>query len=198
MVPVSTPRPRLETVFLDRDGVINRKMPEGFYVTAWEQFQVLDGVVAAIARLNQAGMRVIVVSNQRGVALGKLTMARLDALHRGFQRLLASRGAHIDAFLYCPHQKNACECRKPLPGLFHQAQQLFPAIEAASSAMIGDSLSDIEFGHNLGMRTVYLEATPGLERAEASQARNLAHLCCHSLAQAVELLLAGESFHGQR
>jgi len=140
----------LRTVFLDRDGVLNEKMPEGCYVTRWEEFQILAGVPEAIARLNRAGLRVIVVSNQRGVALGLYALADVEAIHATFLRELQSRGAQVDAFYFCPHDKRSCTCRKPLPGMFEQAVAQFPQIEAASSVMIGDSLSDMEFGRRLG------------------------------------------------
>jgi len=116
----------VRTVFLDRDGVLNRKMPEGEYVTGWEQFEILPGVVDAIGRLNRAGVRAIVISNQRGVALGKMTEADVNNVHARLADLLAAEGAHLDAFFYCPHDKNACTCRKPLPGLFEH-----PVMEGA-------------------------------------------------------------------
>ena len=142
-------RTALRTVFLDRDGVLNRKMPEGQYVTGWGHFELLDGVPEAIARLNQAGLRVLVVTNQRGVALGLYSAADVDAIHAQLQQTLAQYGAHIDGFYFCPHDKRECNCRKPLPGLFEQAQAQFPEIEPESSLIVGDSLSDIEFGRNL-------------------------------------------------
>jgi D-glycero-D-manno-heptose 1,7-bisphosphate phosphatase len=179
----------LRTVFLDRDGVLNRKLPEGCYVTRWEQFELLGGVAEAIARLNRAGLLVVVVSNQRGVARGRCTLADIDAIHAALQDLLASSGAHIDGFFVCPHEKGQCDCRKPLPGLFHQARARFPQIEAATSAMIGDSLSDIEFGRNLGMRTICVcgrteHPSPGVE-----EAAELADLSVASLTEAVDALL---------
>jgi D-glycero-D-manno-heptose 1,7-bisphosphate phosphatase len=179
----------LRTVFLDRDGVLNEKMPEGCYVTRWEEFQMLAGVPAAIARLNSAGLRVIVVSNQRGVARGLYTLADVEAIHAAFQRELQSRGAQVDAFYFCPHDKRSCICRKPLPGMFEQAMAQFPQIEATSSVMIGDSLSDMEFGRRLGMKTIFIEVSPERQRPGAETARTLADLCCHSLSDAVEALL---------
>ena len=151
----------LRTVFLDRDGVLNRKLPEGRYVTAYSEFQPLPGVPQAIARLNRAGLRVVVVSNQRGIALGLYSSDDVRQIHSALQSWLQSHGAHIDAFYFCPHDAHQCNCRKPLPGLFDQARADFPEIAAASSLMIGDSLSDIEFGHRLGMTTVFLEGDPG-------------------------------------
>ena len=144
----------LATVFLDRDGVLNEKMPEGRYVTSWDEFHILPGVPEAIARLNQAGLRAIVVSNQRGIALGLYTAADLEAIHAAFQRILSNHGAHIDAFFICPHHADQCNCRKPLPGLFEQAAAQFPGISAATSVMVGDSLVDMEFGRCLGMATI--------------------------------------------
>ena len=179
---------RLRTVFLDRDGILNEKMPEGLYVTRWQDFRVLAGVPEALRRLNEAGLRVIVVSNQRGIALGLYTAADVVAIHTAFQQMLNRAGARIDAFFICPHDQGQCNCRKPLPGLFEQAQAEFPNITAATSAIIGDSLSDIEFGRNLGMKTILVqnqERTPGAE-----EAGKLADMRFASLPQAVEALLA--------
>ena len=179
----------VRTVFLDRDGVLNRKMPEGEYVTGWEQFEILPGVVDAIGRLNRAGVRAIVISNQRGVALGKMTEADVNNVHARLADLLEAEGVHLDAFFYCPHDKNACTCRKPLPGLFEQAREAFPEIEVATSVMIGDSLSDIRFGQNLGMRTVFVQGDPTRQGPGAAEAVALADLCAASLLAAVEALL---------
>jgi D-glycero-D-manno-heptose 1,7-bisphosphate phosphatase len=187
--PRAIPRD-LATVFLDRDGVLNEKMPEGLYVATWDEFRILPGVPEAIARLNQAGLQVIVVSNQRGIALGLYTAAGLDAIHSAFQRILSGHGAHIDAFFVCPHHADQCNCRKPLPGLFEQAAALFPTISAASSVMIGDSLVDMEFGRRLGMATILIEGKPQQERQSDQSARALADLRFPSLPQAVDALLS--------
>jgi D-glycero-D-manno-heptose 1,7-bisphosphate phosphatase len=184
--PASLP---IETAFLDRDGVINEKMPEGSYVTRWEEFRPLPGAIEAIGRLNRAGLRAIVVSNQRGAALGLYTPADVEAIHARFQELLKAQGAHVDAFYFCPHDKRSCNCRKPLPGMFDQAVAAFPAISAATSVMIGDSLSDIEFGRRLGMRTVFIEGDPLHRKAGAEAAAEQAWKRCTSLAEAVGLLL---------
>ena len=188
--PDSLIRPQLHTIFLDRDGVINRKMPEGQYVTCWEHFHLLPGVPEAIAQLNQAGLRVIVVTNQRGVALGLYSTADVDAIHVQFQQVLDRFGAHVDGFYFCPHDKRECTCRKPLPGMFEQAQADFPEIEAATSLVIGDSLSDIEFGKNLGLRTIFIEGDPEHRKAGAEKAAALADISAPDLPSAVNLLIA--------
>jgi D-glycero-D-manno-heptose 1,7-bisphosphate phosphatase len=178
----------VRTVFLDRDGVINEKAPEGEYVWRRQDFRVLDGVPEAIARLNRAGMRVVVVTNQRGIALGRYTLEDVKALHTEFQMLLAAHGAHIDGFYVCPHDHGECNCRKPLPGLFEQAAAEFPGITVQTSVMVGDSPVDIEFARRLGMRAILIDGTenraPGSEKAA-----ELADLRCSSLKEAVEAIL---------
>ena len=164
-------------------------MPEGQYVTSWKEFKLLHGVPQAIARLNRAGLRVVVVSNQRGVALGLYTSADVHAIHSAFQKELQSHGAHVDGFYFCPHDKRQCNCRKPLPGLFEQAQAQFSQITAATSAMIGDSLSDIEFGSRLCMLTVFIDGDREHQMPGAAAARELADLRFPSLLDAVNDLL---------
>jgi histidinol-phosphate phosphatase family protein len=183
------PRP-LRTVFLDRDGILNEKAPEGSYVSRWEEFLVLPGVPEAIARLNQAGLVVIVVSNQRGIARGLYTAADVFRLHARFQELLKAHGAHIDAFFICPHGEGQCNCRKPLTGLFDQAAVQFPAIAAATSVMIGDSAADIEFGRRLGMATIFIQYDPALHNPGTAAGGATADFCCNSLLRAVDILLA--------
>jgi D-glycero-D-manno-heptose 1,7-bisphosphate phosphatase len=179
----------IETVFLDRDGVLNKKMPEGCYVTSWKEFQPLPGVANAIRNLNQAGIRVIVVSNQRGVALGHISVADVEAIHLQFQRFLHASDSHIDAFYFCPHDKNICNCRKPKPGLFQLAMENFPAIRPETSVVIGDSLSDIEAGRNLEMATILINGDAEDRRPERENARVLADASFASLLEAVETLI---------
>jgi D-glycero-D-manno-heptose 1,7-bisphosphate phosphatase len=184
----------VRTVFLDRDGVLNRKAPEGEYVTRWEDFEVLDGVVEALALLKRAGLRTIVVTNQRGIALGRYTLAEVVDLHARFEQLLAADGARVDAFFVCPHDHGECNCRKPLPGLFEQAAARFPDISAQTSVMIGDSLVDMEFGKGLGMRAILVEganenSTEENRSLDAVRAGALADLRCSSLFEAVMAIL---------
>jgi len=139
--------------FLDRDGVINRKPPEGDYVTRWEEFQFLPGVVEAIVLLNQADFRVIVVTNQRSVAKGLMTASDLDSIHQQMCDTLAMNGATIDSVFYCPHElQPPCNCRKPRPGMLLSAAAAH-GIDLAASWMIGDSDIDVEAGRNAGCKT---------------------------------------------
>jgi D-glycero-D-manno-heptose 1,7-bisphosphate phosphatase len=178
-------------VFLDRDGVINRKPPEGAYVGRWSDFHILPGVEQAIAALNRAGCLVIVVSNQRGVALGHYTAADVEALHAGLQQHLAAHGARVDGFYFCPHDKNSCDCRKPKIGLFERAFRDFPAASRANSVVIGDSLSDIEAAEKLGVPSIFVEGDPATQKPGAGTAAQRAGCVAHSLSEAVALLLAG-------
>lgn len=181
----------LRTVFLDRDGVLNKKLPEGSYVRSWSEFELLPGVPEAIIKLKFAGYRVLVVSNQRGIALGLYTIDTVRQIHAEFQKLLLAKGTSVDGFYFCPHDRTGCNCRKPMPGLFEDAKADFPDITADTSAMIGDSLSDIEFGQRLGMRTILVQGDPSRQKLTATMAGELADMRCSSLLEAVETLLAG-------
>ena len=176
------------TVFLDRDGVINEKVPEGRYVSSESEFRILPGVPEAIANLNREGIRVIVVSNQRGVALGDLTLEIVDRIHALLQERLNEYGAHVDAIYICPHDRGACSCRKPSPGLYLEAKNRFPEIMPHTSVMIGDSLSDIEFGYRIGMRTIWIAGSPDLRKPGWEVAEKLADQTCSSLPEAVAFL----------
>jgi D-glycero-D-manno-heptose 1,7-bisphosphate phosphatase len=178
----------VRTVFLDRDGVINEKRPEGKYVTNSEEFVILPGVIESLLRLNQQQLQVIVVSNQRGIALGLYTIADVNTIHDRLQHHLRSHGARVDAFFFCPHDKRRCDCRKPGTGLFEQAKARFPSVTGRTSVIIGDSLSDIQFGAALRMRTVFIDSGVN-QKPGAELARSLADWCCRSLAEAVDWLL---------
>src|SRR5208282_6807522 len=143
-------------VFLDRDGVINRKAAEGYYVIQWEAMEFLPGVHEAIRLLNQAGLFVVVVSNQRCVAKGLITTDELDSLHGRMRREFQAAGARIDAIYYCPHDSQPpCGCRKPQPGMLFDAAQTHD-VNLAVSWMIGDSAHDVEAGRNAGCNTARL------------------------------------------
>lgn len=169
-------------VFLDRDGVLNRKPPPGQFVTSWAQFELLPGVGDAIATLNRSGRTAIVVTNQRGVALGLYSLEDLAQMHQRVQALLAARGGRLDANYVCPHDVGQCTCRKPLTGLFEQAFRDFPGAHAANSVMIGDSLRDIEAARQLGMRAVLVtEDSSPVDSEQLQRARSLAAMCVPSL-----------------
>ena len=143
--------------FLDRDGTINEKAPAGDYVTRPEEVSLLPGAAEAVRRLNDAGIAAIVVTNQRGIALGRMTERDLEEVNAEVCRQLeVVAGARIDAFFHCPHDIGECDCRKPEAGMFRQAVERFPWIDLKCSAIVGDSESDVEAGRALGMRSVRL------------------------------------------
>lgn len=143
-------------VFLDRDGVINRKAVEEGYVTRWEDFHFLPGAIEAISLLVGAGWSVIVVTNQRCIAKGLLTVSELETIHRKMLHQLQESGADLEAIYYCPHEKQPpCTCRKPLPGMLLTAAHEHQ-IDLASSWMVGDSEKDVEAGKRAGCRTVLI------------------------------------------
>jgi D-glycero-D-manno-heptose 1,7-bisphosphate phosphatase len=184
---------KIRTVFLDRDGVINKKAPEGEYVCSAGELHLLSGVPESIARLNRAGLRTIVVSNQRGIAKGLYTAGDVEEIHKAVQEQLALHGARLDAFFICPHDQDKCQCRKPLPGMFQQAVKAFPEVRAEQSVMIGDSFVDIEFGRRLGMPTILIEGDPERHKPDLAEAVRLADWQVGSLHEAVALLLSGRS-----
>ncbi len=146
---------RPAAAFLDRDGTINVKAPEGEYIERPAQLRLLDGAAAAVARLNAARVPVIVVTNQRGIALGRMTEEDLAAVHARLDELLAAEGAHVDAYYHCPHDKGVCDCRKPGTAMLEQAAREH-GIDLARSVLVGDSASDVEAGRRVGARTVLL------------------------------------------
>ena len=177
-----------KAVFLDRDGVINQKPPEGEYVTRWADFHILPGVAQGIALLNRSGFSVIVVTNQRCIAKGLITAAELEEMHQRMTDSLAQSGARVDATYYCPHEMEpACDCRKPSPGMLQSAARAH-AIELPSSWMIGDSDIDVEAGRNAGCRTARLLAQAESQE-EPGRSSNSADIVAPSLLDAIGLIL---------
>lgn len=155
-------------VFLDRDGVINQMVYDAEHGTIDspahpDQFQIVPGAAAAVRTLNDSGLPVVVVSNQPGIAKGKMTAALLDAITRKMNAELAAAGARLDGIYYCRHHPDAalpeyrvrCECRKPKPGLLRRAADEL-GITLADSWMIGDGLVDLQAGKAAGCVTVWL------------------------------------------
>lgn len=143
-----------DIVFLDRDGTINERV-EG-YVDDPESLVLLPGAAEAVARLNAAGCRVVVVTNQRGLATGALTWTQwANVMHR-FESLLADAGAHVDRVEMCPHHAGACTCRKPAAGLFRSALVAAPWARVERCAMVGDMPTDVTPAHALGIRAIQL------------------------------------------
>ncbi len=146
----------VRTVFIDRDGVINRKAPEGDYVKSWSEFVFLPGAVEALRILNRSGFRAVVVSNQRGVALGRLSEAGLAEIHRRMLITLQAKAAPISAIYYCPHDVGVCQCRKPQLRLFLRAQHDFPGSDFSEAFVVGDSPADMEAADRMGAKKILI------------------------------------------
>jgi D-glycero-alpha-D-manno-heptose 1-phosphate guanylyltransferase len=146
------------TIFLDRDGVLNKHLPDD-YVKHASEFEWIEGSKEAVKLLSDKVGKVLVVTNQQGI--GKKLMSELDIqdIHYRMQNDVEDIGGKIDRAYYCPHLKFInCKCRKPKSGMAYQAKDEFPDIDFSKSILIGDSITDIQFGQNLGMFTIYLSA----------------------------------------
>lgn len=152
-----TPHGKDWTLFLDRDGVLNRRLP-GRYVRSWAEWVWLPGSLEAMPVLAQHYGCIIVVTNQQGIGKGLMTEAELQTVHDQMLSEVQAYGGRIDAIYHCPAlATDPDNCRKPAPTMAHWAQRDFPEIDFQKSVMIGDSRSDIEFGHRLGMATVLVQ-----------------------------------------
>ncbi|HXG65066.1 MAG TPA: D-glycero-beta-D-manno-heptose 1,7-bisphosphate 7-phosphatase [Blastocatellia bacterium] len=144
-------------IFIDRDGTINEDIG---YVSGPQELVIYPWAAEAIRLINQAGLKVIVITNQSGIARGYYSEEMLAAIHRQMLAELARAGARIDAIYYCPHHPNfggpryqvACECRKPQPGMLYQAAREH-RLDLARSFVIGDKASDIMLAQSVGARS---------------------------------------------
>lgn len=144
------------TLFLDRDGVISRRIKDG-YVTRWEDFQFLDGVLESFSKLSNIFGHIIIVSNQQGIGKGLMSEKNLEIIDKKMKQEIAEAGGRIDASYYSPFlSSDNHPDRKPGTGMALKAQADFPAINFSRSVMVGDSVSDMEFGRKLGMVTVQI------------------------------------------
>lgn len=150
--------PLRPAVFLDRDGTINEQMG---YINHISRFQLLPGVGAAIRRLNDLSIPVVVVTNQSGLARGYFPASLLEEVHQKMHSQLAEEGAHVDGIFICPHHPEAkearyridCDCRKPKTGLLQQAAAELH-LDLTASFVVGDRWSDIRCGDAVGARTI--------------------------------------------
>ena len=144
------------TLFLDRDGVIN-VLRVNDYVKNVAELELREDFLKSIPLITSNFGKVVIVTNQQGIAKGICTQEQVDMVHRHLLGILESHGLHIDGIYVCPHLAGSgCKCRKPEPGLAMQAKTDFPDINFTNSVMIGDSSSDMRFGRNCGMETVFI------------------------------------------
>ncbi|MFZ9298186.1 MAG: D-glycero-beta-D-manno-heptose 1,7-bisphosphate 7-phosphatase [Hylemonella sp.] len=138
----------MKLVILDRDGTINHDRDD--YIKSAAEWLPLPGALEAIARLTHAGWHVVVASNQSGLGRGLFDVATLNAMHAKMHKLLAAVGGRVEAIFYCPHAPDqACECRKPRPGLFRQIGERY-GVQLKGVPVVGDSARDLIAGSELG------------------------------------------------
>lgn len=167
-----------EAVFLDRDGVITKEPP--YYAHKIDQLELIPKSAEAIRLLNESGFKVIVVSNQSGVARGYYQEKDIEIYNRAMQKKLEEKNAYIDAIYYCPHYSEAtiekykidCECRKPKPGMLKQAEKDLN-LNLKLSFLIGDKISDIEAGYRAGCKTILVLTGQGNDELKKISKMNI-------------------------
>ncbi len=193
-----------KAIFLDKDGTLLENVP---YNVDPEQVRLLPGAVEGLLQLQSAGYRLVVVSNQSGVARGMFPEQALVAVEQRLRNLLSAAGVNLDRCYFCPHHPTGavldyaieCDCRKPRPGLLIRAAREL-SLDLAQCWMIGDSPSDVEAGQRAGCRTLFIAdprepLPPGMPQPNAMVA-NLIEAARHVLLPAARLTSAGPSVPG--
>ncbi|TAJ23241.1 MAG: D-glycero-beta-D-manno-heptose 1,7-bisphosphate 7-phosphatase [Rugosibacter sp.] len=153
----------MKLIILDRDGVINFDSAQ--FIKSPDEWKPLPGSLAAIARLNQAGYRVVVATNQSGVGRGLFEMDTLNAIHEKMNKALAQVGGRIDAIFFCPHTSaDNCACRKPKPGMLHEISKRFNT-NLTNVPAIGDALRDLEAAVAVGAKPILVLTGKGKKTA---------------------------------
>jgi D-glycero-D-manno-heptose 1,7-bisphosphate phosphatase len=175
---------KASTLFLDRDGVINHEKHLD-YIHTWDEFMFYDGVKEALVIFSQLFGTIVVVTNQKGVGKGVTRLQDLELIHHNMVSEVSAAGGRIDRIYFCPDLDDNSPNRKPNPGMGLQAKQDFPAIDWDNAVMVGNTLSDMAFGRNLGMYNVFLTTT----RPEVDLTDNRIDLVCASLLGFAQMLL---------
>ena len=146
------------TLFIDRDGVINHEKEDG-YILDWNEFRFYEGVKEALKMLCAHFSTIVMVTNQRGIGRGLMTEKDLAEIHSNMLSAIENGGGRIDKIYYCTAVDSNDYNRKPNPGMAHQAKKDFEHIDFAKSMMVGNKPSDMQFGRNAGIYTVYVDTT---------------------------------------
>jgi D-glycero-D-manno-heptose 1,7-bisphosphate phosphatase len=178
----------MPTIFLDRDGVINENRSD--YVKSWNEFCFLPGSKEAIANLTKAGYRIVVCTNQAGVARGIIPVETVEDIHRRMIAEIAKAGGIIERVYYCPHGKDEnCSCRKPRPGMLLRARNEL-GLDMHDALFIGDSISDIRAALAAGVHPILVLTGLGMEQLrEHSHEADGSFEIAGNLKQTVEIIL---------
>jgi len=179
-------------VFLDRDGTI---IEDTGYIDSPARITFIPGAIAAIRKLQEHGFKIIIISNQAGIARGLFSEDKLQTVDKVIHRQVLNGGAHIDASYYCPHHpehgvypfQQECNCRKPHPGLIHKAEKEL-SIDLAQSFMIGDKATDIETGQRAKVKSI--QVLTGRGREEQAQLKNPPDFTAADLSAAADWILS--------
>jgi len=159
---------RNKAVFIDRDGTINVNVE---YLDNPDGFQMYIGVAEGIKLLKDNGFKIIVITNQSGIARGYFSEKTLEKIHERMKKELLKKGATLDAIYYCPHHPDDnCDCRKPNTGLFKKAVKDFD-IDTSRSFIIGDMTIDVEAGHRMGLKTILVPERKDVVKKEMKESK---------------------------
>ena len=146
-----------DTLFLDRDGVINKKL-EGRYITDFKDFEFIKGSLDAIINLKSVFNKIIIVTNQQGIGKEIMSVEDLQIVHEKMQEAISKEFKYINKIYFCPHlESEECECRKPGIGMLLQSKADFPDINISNSFLVGDSDTDIQAGKRFGVKTIKVD-----------------------------------------
>ncbi len=146
------------TLFLDRDGVINHEK-DNDYILNWNEFKFYDGTIEALAILRPLFKKIFLVTNQKGVGKGLMQLADLENIHHNMLQAIRAKDGDIDHLFFCADLDSDSPNRKPNPGMAFQAKEIYPDTNFAESIMVGNRISDMAFGRNAGIYTVFLATT---------------------------------------
>jgi len=190
-----------KAVFLDRDGCINRDVG---YPDSYSKIDIFHYSYEAVRKINQAGLKAVVVTNQSGIGRGLILEKNLEDIHRKMQTAFRKRGAHFDKIYYCPHFPGSddpayrvdCRCRKPNPGMALRAAAEL-GVRTQGSYMVGDKVEDIEFGLNIGARPVLVLTGYGVRSQKECEERSISPaFVASNLLDAVNWILKEEAKDG--
>ena len=184
----------MSTIFLDRDGVINENRSD--YVKSWSEYRFLPGSPEAIAKLRQAGHRIVVCTNQAAIARGIISAETVEDIHSRMCAEIQEAGGVVEKAYYCPHDKDEnCNCRKPRPGLLLQASRELN-LDLSDAVFVGDSISDVCAGLAAGVHTILVLTGLGMEQFRALHHQpDRPYRIAMNLKQAVEMILNGAYIH---
>lgn len=175
-----------KTVFIDRDGTINVNVE---YLDTPDNFQMYPGVAEGIKKLQDAGFKILVVTNQSGIARGFFTEETLNKIHERMKNELSEKNASIDGLYYCPHHPDDnCDCRKPKTAMFEKAIKDHD-VDVSQSFIIGDRMMDVEAGKKIGCKTILVPERKKMVEIERKNSSVKPDYICDDFSSAVSWIL---------